>query len=656
MKHIFTIILSLVLFSNINTHAQCVANAGPDKTICPSPGSVQIGGIAQPQTTYSWTPVIGLNNPNISSPKAAPTATTTYTLTTSTNLITNGNFEQGYTGFSSAYTAVTRNYQGGAGTYTIGVNPSNYLSNWCNATNHTVNGTQMMIVDGSSRRQFPPANDIFWGQTVTVEPNRTYNFSVWFLATAIEDTNSLMPLIQLTVNGIIVADSFRLPYNRSCPWVNLIVPVNAGNATSVSLGMRTLTNWFNLLGNDFAVDDIEMLCTSTDDVTVTVCPPCPVITPSGPIDYYTPVDGAPNGRLLSSNITTGNQWYFNNVAIPNANAQTYNIKNQWGYTPGGDYYAMNNGCKSNIVHVDFKHYGYGRYGEENLNRLGAKIHPIQTSNYYCFNSTNNLIRQFDLGPSAYYVWNFPVTPIGGVPNITLTPGSYNPNSNQAQVNIGGSLGTIMPYVQGIANLNGREIIIDYYHILSHSIYISTNQQVCANAGQTITNFAISSLKTIPGGSGFDWEEYDFGPTGTIFSGPGAGQRSVIIPGRSTPQALTVKFTGNSFVQKRFYYNWGGCYEEKYNVTLYNGCFAGQVSGSLDVNIFPNPATNQLTITSTQSISYIEISNLMTPTLKKIKVNGTKSTTIDVLDLSPGVYNCKITTNKGVENQKLIIKR
>jgi Secretion system C-terminal sorting domain len=392
-------------------------------------------------------------------------------------------------------------------------------------------------------------------------------------------------------------------------------------------------------------------------VNVPACVTCaPVITPAGPIDYYTPVDAGPNGRLLTSSITTGNQWYFNNIAIANAVTQSYNIKNQWGDNGGGDYYVINNGCKSNIVHVDFKHYGYGRYGEENLNRLGAKIHPIQTSNYYCFNSTNNLIRQFDLGPSAYYVWNFPVTPIGGVPNITLTPGSYNPNSNQAQVNIGGSLGTVMPYVQGIANLNGREIIIDYYHILSHSIYISTNQQVCANAGQTITNFAISSLKTIPGGSGFDWEEYDFGPTGTIFSGPGAGQRSVIIPGRSNPQAMTVKFTGNSFVQKRFYYNWGGCYEEKYNVTIYNGCRVNTATTSLKTNIFPNPATSQLTIVSSESISDIEISDLQNPTLKKIKVNGTKSTTIDVLDLNPGVYNCKIITSKGVENQKLIIKR
>ncbi len=392
-------------------------------------------------------------------------------------------------------------------------------------------------------------------------------------------------------------------------------------------------------------------------VNVPICQSCnPVISPSGPIDYYTPVDGAPNGRLLTSNIMTANQWYFNNVAITNANGYTYDIKNEWGNNAGGDYYTINNGCKSNTVHVDFKHYGYGRYGEEDFNRLGAKIHPVQTSNYYCYNTTNNFIQQFDLGPTATYKWNFPVYfPTGGVQNISLTPGSDNSNSNQAQVNISGPAGSTLTYVQGIANLNGREIILDYYHTLSHPIYTSTNQQVCANAGQYIRNFGGSSIETIPGGSGFDWEEYDFGLSGIIFSGPGAGQNSVTIPGRSTPQAMTVKFSGSSFVQKHFYYNWGGCYEEKYNVTLLNGCKTNEKATS-EIKIYPNPSINKITVSSTEAINYIEISDLMNPLLKRIKVNNTKSVLINVQDLKPGIYNCKITTDKGVENQKLIIQR
>jgi hypothetical protein len=47
---------------------------------------------------------------------------------------------------------------------------------------------------------------------------------------------------------------------------------------------------------------------------------------------------------------------------------------------------------------------------------------------------------------------------------------------------------------------------------------------------------------------------------------------------------------------------------------------------------------------------------MNPVLKRIKVNNAKSITVNVVDLKPGIYNCKITTSNGVENQKLIIQR
>src|ERR1700754_1117020 len=85
--------------------SQCpMANAGPDKIICSGGSGVTIGGIAQTGGVYRWTPTTGLSNPNIAQPTANPTTTTTYTLTATTaNLITNGDFESGNTGFSSDY-------------------------------------------------------------------------------------------------------------------------------------------------------------------------------------------------------------------------------------------------------------------------------------------------------------------------------------------------------------------------------------------------------------------------------------------------------------------------------------------------------------------------------------------------------------------------
>ncbi len=81
-----------------------------------------------------------------------------------------------------------------------------------------------------------------------------------------------------------------------------------------------------------------------------------------------------------------------------------------------------------------------------------------------------------------------------------------------------------------------------------------------------------------------------------------------------------------------------------------------ITSNFVTQIFPNPTTNQITISSTETINSIEISDLMNPVLKRIKASNTKSVTVNVFDLKPGIYNCKITTSKGVENQKLIIQR
>ena len=83
-----------------------VADAGSDGNYCGNP--VLIGTPAVTGYSYSWSPVTGLNNPNVAQPLAAPFQTTTYTLTTSKttlnpNLITNGDFENGYSNFNSDY-------------------------------------------------------------------------------------------------------------------------------------------------------------------------------------------------------------------------------------------------------------------------------------------------------------------------------------------------------------------------------------------------------------------------------------------------------------------------------------------------------------------------------------------------------------------------
>jgi gliding motility-associated-like protein len=69
-----------VLINNITA----IANAGPDKFICPQ-GTTTIGTTTVAGNTYSWSPASSLSNPNIANPIASPLVTTTYYLTVSNN-------------------------------------------------------------------------------------------------------------------------------------------------------------------------------------------------------------------------------------------------------------------------------------------------------------------------------------------------------------------------------------------------------------------------------------------------------------------------------------------------------------------------------------------------------------------------------------------
>ncbi|MBU1720604.1 MAG: PKD domain-containing protein [Bacteroidetes bacterium] len=58
-----------------------VANAGQNKTIVCNGGGVTIGTPAISGNTYSWTPALGLSNPNVAQPFANPTVTTDFIVT-----------------------------------------------------------------------------------------------------------------------------------------------------------------------------------------------------------------------------------------------------------------------------------------------------------------------------------------------------------------------------------------------------------------------------------------------------------------------------------------------------------------------------------------------------------------------------------------------
>ncbi|GDX51088.1 hypothetical protein LBMAG27_01350 [Bacteroidota bacterium] len=64
----------------VYVHDTVIANAGPDQIICSGTSALLT---ASGGANYSWSPTTGLSNPNVSSPIASPTVTTSYTVTIS---------------------------------------------------------------------------------------------------------------------------------------------------------------------------------------------------------------------------------------------------------------------------------------------------------------------------------------------------------------------------------------------------------------------------------------------------------------------------------------------------------------------------------------------------------------------------------------------
>ncbi len=72
------------LYTDITNNLIVTANAGNDTVSC-NHNPVKIGPTPVLSVNYSWSPALGLSNPNIANPLALPSITTTYTLTARSN-------------------------------------------------------------------------------------------------------------------------------------------------------------------------------------------------------------------------------------------------------------------------------------------------------------------------------------------------------------------------------------------------------------------------------------------------------------------------------------------------------------------------------------------------------------------------------------------
>ncbi len=234
-------------------------DAGNDIVVCEEDLPVQLNGsFTGNAINFSWTPIADLDDPNSLTPMAS--AAGTYTLTVESiediNLVSNGDFELGDTGFTSGYSTGIAN----VGNYLITDNPQNYFGLFSDCDDHTSGSGNMMIVDGAV-----VADQDVWCQVVTVNPNTNYYFSLW--ATMVGGTNP--PDLFFSVDGIMIGGTSSIPL-INCEWNEISQIWNSQSNTTIEVCIGN-TN-ISSFGNDFALDDILIspICVTTDDVVVSI--------------------------------------------------------------------------------------------------------------------------------------------------------------------------------------------------------------------------------------------------------------------------------------------------------------------------------------------------------------------------------------------------
>ncbi len=150
---------------------------------------------------------------------------------------------------------------------------------------------------------------------------------------------------------------------------------------------------------------------------------------------------------------------------------------------------------------------------------------------------------------------------------------------------------------------------------------------------------------------------DYGP-GTTYQWviPGA----IITPNASSRQiqiSFPASYTSNSYTTNLYITNSYGCNTPYINTQVFADYCRTVTTQIFSTVIFPNPTSSEITITTNNTkIEKVVITDFMNTTVKQVKFSLQKSITINLADLQPGIYNCQITTQKGIKNQKLMIKR
>ena len=198
------------------------------------------------------------------------------------DLVTNGDFSAGNTGFSSQF-AFIAGMSSSPGSFSIKTDPQQFNGALTSFGDHTTGTGTMMVVDG--------VLGTVWEQTVPVTPDTWYLFTAWVASTHPEQP----AVIENSINDL-PGTVLTLPTTAGV-WQEVAMYWNSRGATSAVLRLRNLNAHTIGAGNDFAVDDISLVAAgaATDPFHAVVLVKGRAVAGAG-----TPESGVPAGAVWSA--------------------------------------------------------------------------------------------------------------------------------------------------------------------------------------------------------------------------------------------------------------------------------------------------------------------------------------------------------------------
>lgn len=242
-----------------------------------------------------------------------------------TNLITNGNFEAGNTGFSTDYYFSSSIYD--FRQYTITRDPRLAHNQAASFGDHTSGSGFMMAVNGPRSE----TNLTVWSETVTVSQNMTYTFATW-VASWSDYPPELNALLDFSINGQSLG-TFRAPSPAGI-WREFSSAWDSGSSTSASIRI-VVTNPGEFIANDFALDDVSLSGAAPD---LAATPPT-WNTADGGVDFGFTISRAdlphpPDIALYWASETTADTIMGNPIGSPTASKTTQGSSESFHVSPG----------------------------------------------------------------------------------------------------------------------------------------------------------------------------------------------------------------------------------------------------------------------------------------------------------------------------------